>query len=452
MAVLELAKSTVSFTWAMALMGAKQLAEVVTGKPEAADRTRAAFDASTQGAGRNLGELAAGVYLAGDDLQRELTDLAFGFLRPGTNGASIARNASDTLRSLNPGQDGPLTLRELRNKLEVFQLVYAIRSRLDLPDAPPYPRLSASVVAAYDLGEYPALWAVEGLGHYHGETACERDEEPRGILAESVTGELPERALLMLHAGVGMAIARHWLRSVNHLSPTAAIRRVLVRILDLCRSCSRPGYEGAALESLGLIARNGQFYGETRPTEMVARIDRELNALDTDALDYFWHGVGRATYFLPIHFLPGYGSVWHALRTIRAEAGSERARQGALSGLAWAVTMVNIRHPGVLTLLLQRLDTTAADRAAFENGVASSLIMRQATTPGAPFIRSFYESVPGGAGAVATDRWPTWVRTPAERALLIWQPAIRESGALGEIFRCQSLSRLAGDREPAGGR
>ena len=58
----------------------------------------------------------------------------------------------------------------------------------------------------------------------------------------------------MLHAGVGLAFAERLLEGVTPTTPGPAVRPVLRRFLALCRGNSRPGYVGAALESLGLVA------------------------------------------------------------------------------------------------------------------------------------------------------------------------------------------------------
>src|SRR5262249_13744050 len=151
------------------------------------------------------------------------------------------------------------------------------------------------------------------------------------------------------------------------------VRASVRQFLGLCRANCRPGYVGAAQESLGLFAR------VFRPEGVVPVVDRELAALDADALDYYWHGVGRALYFSPTDFLPFGRSAWEAVEPVRGEAPRERARRNAVAGLAWATTLVNMLRPEVMEGVVRRLGDTLGRDDAFASGVSSSIVMRQDT-------------------------------------------------------------------------
>src|ERR1043166_7887429 len=276
----EFTKSTLSIPWAMSLFGVEQLTNILISQNTR--KATSTFDIVTQATGEQLSETVQSLYLLGDSLQRELTDWAFRLCTPEVFNpwsgvtSDLLQQSAELFRNLNPGQDGSLTLQELQNKLQVFLLVRNVPSTLQLVSEPPYPPLLEVVRRAYAMEPYPALWAVEGIGHWYGDTFFTRHEVPRGILTEASVRDLPADSLTMLHAGIGMSFAQHWLQRVNHLSSRADIRHALEQILALCRENSRPGYEGAALESLGLITRNGQFYRETRPDQMVDIVRREL--------------------------------------------------------------------------------------------------------------------------------------------------------------------------------
>jgi hypothetical protein len=262
---------------------------------------------------------------------------------------------------------------------------------------------------------------------------------PRNILSDREYETLSAPALTMLHAGIGMAFAQHLMKTVNHLSPPAEIRQVIREFIQLCRDNSQPGFEGAALESLGLISRHGMFYGDTQPTRMVQIISDELATLDEQVYGYFWHGVGRATYFLPINFIPGYGSISHAAEMIRRIAPDDTALRNAVAGLAWGVTMVNVRNPEIMEHWISRQKDQLAENDALTNGVISGLIMRQDTTPNAPFIEAFYRHEPMPE---LLDVWNAWIKEPAETAVNVYHPALVENRRLGEIFRYQALDGL----------
>jgi hypothetical protein len=386
--------------------------------------------------------------LLGDSLQRDTTDVAFSLLTPEVfNPGSrvtraLAQQSAEIFRSLNPAQEGVLTLQELQNKLQVFVLVRTIPNTLQLPSAPPYPTLLEVVQRAYTMDLYPVLWAVEGIGHWYGDIFFAHHEVPQGILTEAHVRDLPPESLTMLHAGIGMSFAQHCMQTITHLSPIANIRHVLAQVVALCRDNSRPGYEGAALESLGLITQNGQFYGETRPDQMVQIVSRELANIDPELCEYFWHGVGRAHYFLPVHFIPGYGSIWHAVGMIRQAVTNEQAWLNAIAGLAWGVTMVNIRHPQIVANLVRYHGASLATDDGFANGVMSSILMRYDTTPDAPFIAPFWQYRPEPIDPQLMQLWQSQVQQPCERALHEYYPMLKQRQRLGEIFRYQSLPAL----------
>lgn len=450
----SMTKSLFSASWALSLFGIKQMTNLVTPHDPSRPSHKAveAFDVATQATGKGFDDMTHGLFAVGDELQRELIDLiASSMTVKALNPLNLfelplMRRSTDTLRALLPGKNSQLLVRELRNKMAVFNLVRQVSTLLDLPDGPPYPPLIELVERAMALEEYPRLWAIEGLGHYHGDTFWKRNEIPRNILTDDQYRDVPAASLTMLHAGIGMAFAQHLMKTVNHLSPVSEIRHVLKEFITLCRENSQPGYEGAALESLGLITRHGQFYGDTRPTVMVQIISDELTNLDLEVLGYFWHGVGRATYFLPINFIPGYGSICHAADMLRQMAPDDYALRNAISGLAWGVTMVNIRHPEVMENWLALQGGQLTENDALSNGVVSSIMMRYDTTPGASFITSYYEHVPDYA---VLSLWNTHVREACETTLQSYYPALVSHGRLGEIFRYQSLPDLVSQLEHA---
>jgi hypothetical protein len=80
----DIAKSMLSFSWAMSLFGTKQLANLLM--PEKATTS---FNAVTQATEEQLGDVLKGAFRAGDRLQKGMVDISFSFL---------------TLEALNPSQ------------------------------------------------------------------------------------------------------------------------------------------------------------------------------------------------------------------------------------------------------------------------------------------------------------------------------------------------------------
>jgi hypothetical protein len=448
--MVEFTKSLLSFSWAQSLFGAQQLMNTLTVPPPGrrTGKATAAFTSVAWATGDHLGDFLKGAYHIGDMLQQGAVDAAVNFvtrdaLNPNAmlrSTAGFLRQALDFLRFLAAGQDLRLAWREFTDKLQVFQWVRNVEALLHLPADGSYVPLTELVDRAYALDPFPALWAVEGAGHYYAVSLWGPEEDPRDLLTDSRAAAAPDKTMTMLHAGIGLGFAERLLEKANPETPAPEIRAILQRFLTLCHANSRPGYVGAALESLGLVAR--VFH----PQQLVPVIDRELNPLDEEALAYFWHGVGRAIYFSPTYFLPFAGSPWRAVEMCRGEAPHMLAHLNALAGLAWAVTLVNMRQPQIMEMVLKQHGDDFADTDAFADGVRSSIIMRYDTTPDEPFITAFYEHQANPADSSLVRTWDRQVKRPCWEALHFLYPRLKQQRQLGEVFHFRALTERPPDQ------
>jgi len=447
--VVELAKSLLSFSWAQSLLGAQQAMRLLA-PGRTAGQPAAALDAVTRATEDQLGGVIKGAFAAGDRLQRGAIDLTAGLLtRDALNPGAVARGTSaalrqawDVLRFLASGADLRLAWQEFIDKIQVFRWVIDVGTILRLPPEGTYVPLADLVGRAYALDEFEALWAIEGAGHYYGDSFWGRGEPPRGLLTGPEADAVPAKALTMLHAGIGLAFAKNLLEKVTPQTAGRDVETTLRLFIALCHANSRPGYVGAALESLGLVTRS--FH----PQELVPILDRYLAVLDVEAQAYYWHGVGRSIYFSPTYFLPFGRTPWRAVEMAHGEAPHELGRLNAVAGLTWAVTLVNMRRPQVMEAVLNTHGEEFARDGAFANGISSSIIMRYDTTPDAPFITAFCGHQPSGPARLA-QLWWQLVRGPCEEGLGKLYPALKQSQRLGEVFRYQPLTD-PGDRPGRG--
>jgi hypothetical protein len=448
----EFTKSTLSFSWAMSLFGIKQLTNIMTlpASRRPMEDATTAFDSATQAMGGQFDTMLQGMFQAGNEMQRDLIDLMLGATKEEGIGptnawklpAGMVQRSVGSVTDMVARQDSLLVGRELRNKVEVFMMVADVATKLGLTEEPPYPPMTELAGRVYELENYPALWAVEGLGHFYGDTFWKRNEVPHGIMLEEHTGDIPAKSLLMLHAGIGMSFAQHLFKGINHLSPPSKIRRMLQQFIELCKENSRPGYAGAAIESLGLVTRSGTFSGDCQPMAMCQIVSRELAQIDQEAYAYFWHGAGRATYFLPIHFVPFYGSIGHATEMLQRFAPDDEARRNAIGGLAWGVTMVNIRHPEIAAGWLKHYGEHLVNEEGFSNGVVSAIMMRYDTTPDEALAGNFFRYQPLDKDGQTVEWWQTQVTQPCEDALRYYHPALEKHQRLGDIFCYRDLPEL----------
>lgn len=420
--VRDLAKSMIRFSWATGLLGASQMTSLLSpGRRPSADRQggrvrRAAtgkggsLDAVTWAAQGQLGELLQAAFQAGDDLQSEWLRLMSDNLAPWrwpSAASELAGRSLDALRIASPGSGGSFARQELKNKYEVFWLVKGVRRLADLPPVGQPFALEPHVERAYRLDAYRALWVVEGMGHDYTETALLHDDDPRDLLRGDAISGLPENSLPMLHGGLGLALSEHMLRTLSPESSAGEARQAIERFVAQCRDNSLERYADSAIEALGLNTRC--FF-----PDLVDVLERGLVDLGDPVLHrFYWHGVGRAIYFLPVNFIPGYGSLWHAVLMADRESPHEMARHNALAGVSYAFTMVNMSHPEILESVLRDHGEEIAG-TAFADGVVAAVVMRHEITPEAPVL---YDFIHHRAGPKAAAHWRDMIRRPCRQAL-----------------------------------
>ena len=317
-------------------------------------------------------------------------------------GLGMLRLGTRALRGAGP--------RELGNKLEVFERFQFTLAEIGATGGASLP-LAEAVRRAAAKGPFASVWITEGIGHALAETS------PRRGLLTSIEAEgIPLEAWIPLHTGMGLSLAGRFLSTAD--APDA-----LRRFLGLCMDNSLPGYARAAFEGLGFVACNLH-------SQRVPEIDRQLTRNAPGLVGYFWHGVGRGLYFSPVHAAPG--STGAALAVAASEPPHEEGRRNAIAGLAWAVTLVNLRHPEVLEDFLVSHAQQAA--SALANGISSAVaVWCDAAGPGEVHLRAFLDHRPGDPAA--GEIWRRLVVEPSRRAM--WrQPALRASRRLEELFRC----------------
>lgn len=359
--------------------------------------------------------------------------------------------------------------RELRNRWGVYAevRVRGLGRRFGPRD------LAPEIERIERRNRFAALWGIENLGYRYAESERRRGEDPRRLFAVERIGELPERALPMLHAGAGLSLFRHALGRVTSqrtesspesadpsgassespvatgdlTSPESAdpFRREAVghgesavAVARFLRETSRPGHVTAAVECLGLITR---FFHPNR----VREVAESLAGHARWAVEPFWHGLGRCQYFLPAEMLPRRRHWRRMLDRVEREAPPVAPRANALAGLAWALVLVNQRHPAVLEAFLgrhgDRLDAgwrddagnEATARGAFASGVATACAVREQTSPGHPVGERFLSHRP--ASPALARRWRELVVEPARWGIGELLPRLAAEGRVSDLCR-----------------
>lgn len=449
--MIELTKSTLRYSWALSMLGLQETMEVFGGPARGPEAGGGAGTGQQPGSSltapeEHLHDLYKAAYEAGDKVQADFLDSVAHYLSPSALydpstalrlGTELVWDMADAMRFFWPDTKTLVAWRELRNKVDVYQLVRAVEKKLRLPREGEID-LAEYVAKAYDLGPYAALWAVEGLGHDYADSIRERGGELKGILQGERIAGIPAKSLLMLHAGIGLSFAQRPMESLTAKTPEVELHAFLDEFIRLCEVNSEPGYTGAALESLGLVTR-------TFHSELVPAVDSYLGEKDPRVQGFFWHGVGRAIYFLLVNFLPYKDPVWRAVEMGRKEAPHDLARNNVLAGTAWALTLVNMRQPEVMATFLEEHGAELMPvREAFANGVASSVVMRYDTSPDDHNIEAFRTYRPGGADRRTAEYWEKLIKASMDKAIDRYHPALLQRRKLDEVFRFQSLDQLVG--------
>ncbi len=348
--------------------------------------------------------------------------------------AGVVQGSADAYGALGDERSRNLLKEQFQNTGDVIGFVNHVDAPTELSADGTYP-LQEKVDECYGRDtDYPALWLVEGLGERYAHARLAADENLCDLFTRGEGTTLPDKAQLMMHAGAGITFAKHEIASLTPWSADADIRAALTRFLDLVRRNSIPGHEGAALESLGLVTR-------TWYPQLVQLISTNMLALDADAMEFFWHGAGRAMYFSPMYMLPGL-SPWDAADQ---EPPDDTARLNARAGVAWAFTIVNIRQPGIAANFLRHKVGRIRGNGGYTNGVHSTLVMAGDMVPGHQFVTAFEQFKPDEAEPSLVSAWAKQIGNDVQERVDRYRLALREHHALGEVFRYHPLSQFVAD-------
>jgi hypothetical protein len=337
----------------------------------------------------------------------------------------LMQHASVFLQWLSPIPDSPKVWAEFQNKIEAFSLFEYVDSEIGVFGCSGL-ALHELVLRTSRLGPYRSVWAMEGLGHHYAESQRMLGQMPSCLLSEQNTGGLPNASLVPLHTGMGLSLAESVLGSI--CKQPADCGWLVDFYRQLCDANSRPGYSGAAFEALGLIARH--LY-----PHLILPIDSCL-ANNDDDLARFWHGIGRGTYFLASNFPPFCSAPWKAFDMCLREPPHELGRRNAVAGLAWALTLVNIRHPEILAVFLKHHGNQVTNSHAFAHGIRSAMIIWLDASPDDAYLEVLRTHVPGCVDAFQTKLWNAYVKQSCEEAVH-YHKSLPPKKRLEDFFRYQ---------------
>jgi len=347
--------------------------------------------------------------------------------------SDLFRGSTDALTTMASTSGIGAMATQLQNVADVLGFVNDVDAPEELAEDGTYP-LEAKVEEFYARGDYPALWLIEGLGERYARAHQKKNRDVRDLFTSGKGAELPAKARLMMHAGMGIAFAKDAVDCLTPWSDDTKVREALKGFLQRVRQNSMPGYEGAALESLGLVTH-------TWYPSLVKIVADELLALDADAAEYFWHGAGRSMYFSPMYMLPGL-SPWEVADH---EPPDDTAKRNARAGIAWAFTIVNVRHPKVTESFLRDKIDSISGKEAYTNGVHSTLVMAGDMFPGHKHVAEFCAHKPDPDDTALVNAWAKHIGHDVGEKVDRYRQVLTKNEQLGELFRYHDLSQYVAD-------
>lgn len=323
-------------------------------------------------------------------------------------------------------------IRESWNRARAFQLFSKAHRNFD-NDQPSDQALINAVVAVIDQDRYAGLWTVEGLGHCYASKVLEISATPISLLSsDTLASGLPNQSLIPLHTGMGLAFATKLVRTLPLRTSLGGMREALDQFLRLCRCNSLPGYDGAAIEALGLATCL------LRP-RLVSEFDRLLLSGEPELLQHFWHGYGRGLYFAPTSTLPCTSMLWPSINKAMSVPPHQTGRENAVAGLAWAITLVNIRDPQVLESFLDRQGQELSGDAIV-NGVNSALAVWHDWAPETVYIQRICDYIPRISRADSRERRRSQSSVHCDGRLRGLHSELKRRNDLKSLFRYQPVS------------
>jgi len=246
---------------------------------------------------------------------------------------------------------------ESQNKLfafSEFRRTFDTLSEIASNEFPPASRISP----LFEADSYTCVWRTEGLGAYLTSLSNPSRSTPSAWIGNF---GLQPGALLPLHTGAALTLAKTALIFWSEQQDGSA-STLVSEIQNLANDLFLPGLQPCAIEALGLIVQS------LRP-DLLTRTKSNLRNGNVQDYRLFAHGVGRGLYFDPLRLVQPSPS-----RNQRLFLEDDDYSTNALSGYAWATTLVNIRSSETVVPLLADLpaDTDHQQQAVAE-GVSSAV-------------------------------------------------------------------------------
>jgi predicted unusual protein kinase regulating ubiquinone biosynthesis (AarF/ABC1/UbiB family) len=328
--------------------------------------------------------------------------------------------AGDAIRtSLKTSSDHHLATREFVNILTAVRHFGAI----DVEDLIQLNESTLPTIQALRVVDpYYALWAMEGWGFSIARGNSDVQKNKMGSSLE-VTFSVETHDWAAVLVGQSLACARQLL-----LREPLSISSVVSSFLEACSLRCPPSCAGVAAEALGFAVRTLRPDSEQDVATALAEQCRVF-------LPFFWHGVGRAIYFLFPRILEENSARWISLTRAIVGIESSLAKNNLLAGFAWPLFLVNIRHPEILAHFLSEHGVGLLHEDGFVHGMSTAIRVWVAWAGNDKHLQRLKSFGQRNCGRDFAFLWQRYIFEPAVEAVEKWKPLAQEPTFYVKLFR-----------------
>jgi hypothetical protein len=227
-----------------------------------------------------------------------------------------------------------------------------------------------------------------------------------GFSSDVLLSLLPARAVQPFYRGVGLYVGHAYAAKWERESPESGV--VLKDFEALIEHNPELGTQQAFIvDSVGFLLR-------LIFPRLLRQIDAILQKSRPDLTHYLWFGAGRAIYFRFPRALYPREHGWHGVKQLPAEGLRTSSLEGAMAGLGFAVTLVNIGQPGFLEDFFRQHAEELSAGAGFSRGVRESLEMWRSLHGVAGIFEALSEYQPRTLDETASALWHSTIKASSE--------------------------------------
>ena len=248
------------------------------------------------------------------------------------------------------------------------------------------------------------VWLIEGAGYRYGQWLVQG--RTPGFSSDVLLSLLPARAVQPFYRGVGLYVGHAYAAKWERESPESGV--VLKDFEALIEHNPELGTQQAFIvDSVGFLLR-------LIFPRLLRQIDAILQKSRPDLTHYLWFGAGRAIYFRFPRALYPREHGWLGVKRLPGEALRTSDLEGALAGLGFAVTLVNIDQPEFLEDFFRQHAEELSAGAGFSRGVREALDMWRSLHGVVGIFEALSEHEPRTLDDTASALWHSTIKASSE--------------------------------------